>query len=310
MKNSVEDLSSRARRGDLGESELRELEQLLEGSQEARLAHRAGQEFDAEDSVLAGDDALAARINQRLFERRPEPRRPRRFRALGLVVGGVCTTVAAAAGPGLLHEMKAFLWNDPIQSQTHDASRSAPRASAPPVNAPRQPVRDAAGPSVLPAAESADVPGAPVPREQAAVPDPRPKRAAAPATADGAETRGSLFARASLARRQGAVREAIDLYAQVLRRFPGSAEAAQAEVTLGALRLQSGAAGAGLRHFERYLARYPGGPLAAEALWGKTRALAALGRDDEARRDLQLLLNRYPRSTYAAAARAKLGLSP
>lgn len=67
MKALLEDLSARARRGQLGDSESRELERLLEASLEARLAHRAGLEFDGEDSVLVGDDALIERINQRLI---------------------------------------------------------------------------------------------------------------------------------------------------------------------------------------------------------------------------------------------------
>lgn len=96
-------------------------------------------------------------------------------------------------------------------------------------------------------------------------------------------------------------------YTELTRRFPGTAEADSAEMALGTLSLQSGAAAQALGHFERYLAARPGGQLAVEALWGKTRALEALGRGDEARRELQLLVDRYPRSTYATAARAKLG---
>lgn len=307
MKSSVEDLSARARRGELGESELLELEQLIESSHEARLAHQAGQEFDAEDSVLAGDEALATRINQKLFERRAEPRPSRRFRAIGLVVGGVCTTVAAAAaGPGLLHQMK-FLLSDVIEVRAPAAPQTPPQAS----NAGRAPRSVASIPNAAPTVSAAIAPDAPTPSAGAGS-ESRAKRSAAKPTVESTETETSaaLFARASLARRQGAVRQATELYARLLRRFPGSPEAAQAEVTLGSLRLQSGAPGASLGHFERYLARYPGGALAAEALWGKTRALAALGRDDEARRNLLMLIERYPRSTYATAARSKLGLSP
>ena len=102
----------------------------------------------------------------------------------------------------------------------------------------------------------------------------------------------------------------MELYAELAKRFPGTAEADSAEIALGTLSLQSGAAAQALGHFERYLRARPGGQLAVEALWGKTRALAALGREDEARRDLQLLVNSYPRSTYATAARAKLGQPP
>jgi len=124
------------------------------------------------------------------------------------------------------------------------------------------------------------------------------------------DTSASLFAKASLARRQGDAPRAMALYSELLNRFPGATEADSAEIALGMLSLQSGAPAQGLVHFDRYLAQRPGGQLAVEALWGKTRALAAMGREDEARRELLVLVNRYPRSTYAPAARAKLGMSP
>lgn len=100
------------------------------------------------------------------------------------------------------------------------------------------------------------------------------------------------------------------LYSELVQRFPGAAEADSAEIALGMLSLQTGALAQGLGYFERYLTTRPQGQLAVEALWGKTRALTALGREAEARRDLSVLVNRYPRSTYAAAARAKLGMPP
>ena len=46
--------------------------------------------------------------------------------------------------------------------------------------------------------------------------------------------------------------------------------------------------------------------LAPEALWGEAQSLYALGRAAEARRSLSMLLQRYPDSAYAGAARAKL----
>lgn len=119
-----------------------------------------------------------------------------------------------------------------------------------------------------------------------------------------------MFAEASRARRQGETARAIVLYSELVQRFPGAAEADSAEIALGMLSLNRGAAAQGLGYFERYLAARPQGQLAVEALWGKTRALTALGRQDEARRDLLVLVNRYPRSTYAAAARAQLGMPP
>lgn len=311
MKDDLDDLSARARRGELGEADLHELEQRHQGSHEARLSHRAGLEFDAEDLVLAGDEALVARINQRLLSGRRPQRRPR-FRAIGLVVGGVCTTVAAAAaGPGLVEGVEA-LWQRSFGYQVpfEAAPAPSPRTSL----APRAPGKAVSTslPIASPApGESAPAPGVPEP----VVRPPAPRAVGAHALPEGAsepvvDTSASLFAEASLARRQGDAPRAMALYSELLKRFPGAAEADSAEIALGMLSLQAGAPAQGLLHFERYLSERPGGQLAVEALWGKTRALAALGREDEARRDLLVLVNRYPRSTYAPAARAKLGMSP
>lgn len=317
MKDDLDDLSARARRGLLSEVELGELEQRLAGSHEASLAHRAGREFDAEDLVLAGDEALVARINQRLTAGRRPQRRPR-FRAIGLVLGGVCTTVAAAAaGPGLVEGVEA-LWSRNFGVQLPLLAPAPTRPSLPP-GAPRQgrglgrEQRVAPSPAPLaapPPPRPAPVVTEPPARTERAAPAPSsrvlPERDSEPVD----DTSASVFAQASLARRQGDLPRAMALYAQVAQRFPGTREADSAEMALGTLSLQSGAAAQALGHFERYLAARPGGQLAVEALWGKTRALEALGREAEARRDLQLLMNRYPQSTYATAARAKLGLPP
>jgi TolA-binding protein len=320
MKDDLDDLSARARRDLLSQAELRELEHRLEGSHEASLAHRAGLEFDAEDLVLAGDEALVARINRRLLTGYRAQRRSH-FRTLGLVLGGVCTTVAAAAaGPGLVEGIEA-LWLRSVGYQ-------APLHATPAQTRPSLPSRTSGERATLPRDQSAAPPPPPLlslpPVESAAfVAEPEPSaRPAAPPRPRGvralpereaepvADTSRSLFAQASLARRQGDLPRATALYAELSRRFPGTAEADSAEIALGTLSLQSGAAGQALGHFEGYLSARPGGQLAADALWGKARALAALGREDEARRDLQLLIDRYPRSTYATAARAKLGQPP
>jgi len=99
------------------------------------------------------------------------------------------------------------------------------------------------------------------------------------------------------------------LYDALQNRFPGSAEANAADMALGMLRLQRGSARSALDHFTRYLSRNPRAELAPEALWGKAQALSGLGRGAEARRSYASLLERYPDSTYAAAARAKLEAS-
>jgi TolA-binding protein len=99
------------------------------------------------------------------------------------------------------------------------------------------------------------------------------------------------------------------LYDALQSRYPTSAESSAADMALGMLRLQRGDSGAALGHFRRYLAKNPRAELAPEALWGEGQALSGLGRAEEARRSFGLLLDRYPDSTYAGAARAKLEAS-
>ncbi|HEY6722904.1 MAG TPA: tetratricopeptide repeat protein [Polyangiaceae bacterium] len=311
MKDALDDLSARARRGLLDEAERVELEQRLVGSHEARLAHRAGREFDAEDLVLAGDEALVARINQRLLAERRPRRRPR-VRAIGLVLGGVCVTMAAAAaGPGLAEGVEAF-WSRSVGVQVPLLAPPPTRPSLPPGaarrgrEAPTERVAPPSTPLAPPSPQASPEASARIGGGPALGAGARPEPSSEPIV----DNPASMFAQASLARRQGDLRRAMALYAQLSRRFPGTAEADFAELALGTLSLQSGAAGQALGYFERYLAARPGGQLAVEALWGKTRALEALGREGEARRELQLLLDRYPQSTYATAARAKLGLPP
>ena len=82
MSQSIEDLSARARRANLGEAERRRLKLMLGASIEGRLLHRAGLDFDDENAVLPGDDAIAARIAERVLahsSRTPAVRRRRKW---------------------------------------------------------------------------------------------------------------------------------------------------------------------------------------------------------------------------------------
>lgn len=74
---------------------------------------------------------------------------------------------------------------------------------------------------------------------------------------------------------------------------------------VGRLLLNSNPAGA-LAEFDAYLASGRSG-LAAEASVGRARALALLGRQAESRAAWREVLARFPRSTYAAEAKATLG---
>ena len=323
MKALLEDLSARARRGQLGDSESRELERLLEASLEARLAHRAGLEFDGEDSVLVGDDALIERINQRLIAPLHQTAHRKR-RVVALVVGGICTAMAAAAGPALVAEWRPA-WpifagsNQPEgaleQPAVHPAQTRSNRARTPSGGISHGEQRSIVDEQRLAETDPGDqklAVQAPLSSAGRTQSEARAHENHARSDDAGPSSKSSraLFTEASLMRRQGRSGRAIQLYSELLERYPHSAEAGSAQIALGMLHLQSGAAGTALTYFNRYLGEHPAGQLGAEALWGKTRALTALGRDEEARRDLLRLVSRYPRSTYATAARAKLGSTP
>jgi len=296
MKDSVEDLSALARRGELDASQQRRLELALQSSSEARLLHRAGLDLDLAGSMLPGDDALAERVKRRVLLRVLPAVAPRRRRLVswGVAAAAACLAVAAAAGAVTeLRPLRALF------------GLSAP---VPPAPVPPAPARQVAAhivttlpPSPSPAAQVAEPVASAVasarPAAQSSPKVPAPVDAGSPS---------ELFASAAGARRRGKPQEAIVLYDALQSRFPSSPEANAADIALGMLRLSHGSARSALEHFSRYLAHNPRAELAPEALWGQGQALSSLGRQSEARRSFGSLLERYPDSPYASAARAKL----
>lgn len=274
MTGALEDLSARQRRGELSRAEEQRLQALLESSVEARLWHQAGTELDAEGGILPGDHDAAERVMQRMLAALHAPRArrtPRLTWPVAIAATLVVSIAAAAIGPRLL------------------APSPAPSRAAPP-----SPVRV---PAPLPQPEPPKVASPePVPSVVVRKPLPRPTP---PSDA------ASLLRAAGVARREGDTAKAITLLDALQALHPASREARASDTTLGALHLQRGAPAAALVHFRRYTRAAPHGALAPEALWGEARALRALGRQSEAERTLQLLLERFPDSTYAAAQRAK-----
>jgi TolA-binding protein len=114
-----------------------------------------------------------------------------------------------------------------------------------------------------------------------------------------------LFRRANQLRRTD-WDAAASLYERLALRHSESREAGVAEMALGKHALAEGRARQALQWFEAYLRR-AGGELAAEAVWGKARALENLGENERARELWRHLIEQYPASAYAAAAREQLG---
>ncbi|WP_437735765.1 tetratricopeptide repeat protein [Sorangium sp. So ce1335] len=186
---------------------------------------------------------------------------------------------------------------------------SRPRSPASPAAAP--PRAEAAPPSSdgAPATAGAALPElaapAPLPHDTPRAPGATAPTPAAPST-PAASTAEQLFREANDARRAGSAQRAIALYRALQRRFAGSPEATLSLVSLGGLLLNSGSPGAALAQFDRYLGVAGARPLAVEALYGRGRALRALGRSGDEAQTWRRLLREHPSSPYAEHARRRL----
>ncbi len=128
-----------------------------------------------------------------------------------------------------------------------------------------------------------------------------------PSSGDGVRLSATaLLAEAGRARAEGQLDRAASLYRRLQREFPGTPEALVSTVPLGRLLLDSGSARAALAAFDGYLRGMPRGPLVAEALYGKGRALEALGDGVEERRTWERLVTDQAGSAYAPHARRRL----
>jgi hypothetical protein len=100
-----------------------------------------------------------------------------------------------------------------------------------------------------------------------------------------------------------------DLSRQVLlaqrKRFAGSRRAAEAAFLLGRLAESPGGAGA-VSWFDAYLVEAPSGPYAPEALGRKMMLVEKMSGRAAAAKVAEEYLRRFPRGTYAQAARALL----
>jgi TolA-binding protein len=141
---------------------------------------------------------------------------------------------------------------------------------------------------------------------------PLPSAASTPASLSAGEPAGpDLESAPALFRRATELRQsdwdgAAALYERLALRHTESREAGVAEMALGKHALSEGRALAAVQWFEAYQRR-PGGELTAEALWGEARALQSLGEAERARELWARLIEQYPASAYAAAAREQLG---
>lgn len=262
---------------------------------------------------------------------------PRRRMRIGLLVAAAMMIVGAAAAT-----TGAVRWisqpTPPPPAAIDAPSEPAPAKvvvgarpkTMPVVAAPAESAETpSAEPSALPAAVIAPVvvePVAPVaaaplpvapaaPRAPAAVSapavavapvvEPPPVVAPVAPVAPAVRAAASLFSDANEARKRGDNARAIELYRELDRLHPQSAEARVGRATMGRMLLETGDARAALERFDAYLA--PGsGTLSEEALLGRAESLARLGKAADERAAWQQLLRAYPSSPHAARARARL----
>jgi len=149
------------------------------------------------------------------------------------------------------------------------------------------------------------------PLEDLAVRDSEPLTAA-PAKAKSASAVPSHLSSKELLRLAQSLRAAKDwrgaaqTYQALAKRYPGTAEARTALVSLGGIQLDHlGRPARALSNFEAYL-RGGGGALTPEALYGKARSLRRLGREAAETAALRELLVRYPGAIQAPQARKRL----
>jgi len=300
----VEDLSARARRGDLASEDQRRLELALRASLEARLLHQAGLGFDEERSVSRGDDELMVRVVRRLQARPVARRAAVRGRLWPLLAAGMLGATAAAAASWTLsavvsghRELGTASRSPPKRAPS--VQRAAPRTSAVPTADDSPP----ASPPQVPAEHRLDPKGPTrITRATAAAAEPTlpPERAAEPDSAQ------KLFSGANALRRSGDVRRATEAYLELERRFPGSAEAKHSHLTLGQLYLAQHAAASALAQFQSYAQAPSSDSLRVEALWGEVEALEMLGRTQQEIGVLEGIVTQHPQSVYREAAEQRL----
>ncbi|XXX79502.1 tetratricopeptide repeat protein [Sorangium sp. So ce134] len=187
------------------------------------------------------------------------------------------------------------------------AALSRRRAAALPEAAP--PAGEPAPAGALPAPSSAPAAsGAALPELAAPAPRPRDAAARGPSAAapSSSSTAEQLFREANEARRAGSSQRAIELYRSLQKGFATSPEATLSLVSLGSLLLNTGSPAAALAQFDRYLGVAGARPLSVEALYGRGRALRALGRSADEAQNWRRLLREHPGSPYVEHARRRL----
>lgn len=313
------DLLALEQRGEMSAADRLALEAHLADCASCRQARRVFADLadvggvDPQDGVRIERMSNAARrwTHQRRRESRSfrKRRRPRFIGLAGwvLLIGGSASAAAWLWRSPALLDLRHSISGDPRGSRAENGARA--RRPRPGLAAPAE----LAAPPIPAAAERPANDLAPA---RAPVPPLRlvadrstrpPSRHAARTVVDRDRvTPAALLRQASDARREGDDERATRLYRKLQEEFPQSAEAIVASVPIGGILLERKSPRAALAAFDAYLGSSRGGALIPEALYGRGRALALLGDEQEERRTWDRLLADFPDSAYGPLAKRRL----
>ena len=303
------DLVARERRGELSEADRIALEAHLAACPSCRMSRDIQADFAADSSVQVDDAERIARMSaaaRRWSQRRVRPparwpRRPSRIKARTLMLSMAALLIAGTTASATMWWWRATPRPPEARPETR-VTVSSPRPRALPRARVRAPEPVAIEP--LAAMEPAPQPPEPAPPAQV-YRRPRPHGRAVAVRAP-SETPASLLRLAGEARGRGDVDTASALYRRLQREYSDTREAALSSVPWGGLLLRQGQAERALEQFDRYLKTEPRGNLLPEALYGRGRALAALGRAGDETQTWRRLLSEAPGSAYESHARRRL----
>jgi TolA-binding protein len=228
----------------------------------------------------------------------PRPTARRRFRIPLLVAAAVLVGGAAGAGAAIPTWRHLVTRGEESEVTAHTHEEAPPPAKAAPTHA-------APAPTVTEEPEPVASEAVPEPPAPTPVIIPARTLIAPMPFAEPVETSATLFEAAADARRRGDHARALELHRQLLAKFPASREARVSHATIGQLLLDRGDASGALASFDAYRAGGHG-PLDEPVMVGRATALDRLGRTDEARAAWNGLLEAFPRTPYAAHARARI----
>ncbi len=304
------DLVARERRGELSDADRIALEAHLAACASCRMSRDIQADFAADSSVQLDDAERIARMSsaaRRWSQRRARPparwpRRPSRLKARTLMLSMSALLIAGTTASATMWWWRVTPHLSEPRPETR-ATVTTPRPRALPrarVRAPEPVARRTdrrRGTGATRARTVAARGGLP----PAAPPHAGPSRCAR-------RPRRRRRCCASRARRAGAAtsRRASTLYRRLQREYGDTREAALSSVPWGGLLLRQGQAERALEQFDRYLKTEPRGNLLPEALYGRGRALAALGRAADEKQTWRRLLSETPGSAYESHARRRL----